>query len=258
MKRFIVDAFVGEGFRGNRAAVVELEEWLADGEMLAAAKDNGLPETAFFKRCGDHFALRWFTPDIEMDLCGHATLATAHVVAHILRAERSRIHFETASGDVFVDVAPDGMLTLDFPSRMPLPDVLPAQIAEALSVKPKEVLKSRDYVLLYDSQEEIEQMRIDRALFDLINIDPGGVVITVAGRSCDFVSRFFMPQATILEDPVTGSAHCSLVPFWAERLGKEEMVAQQLSATGGVLYCRNCGARVHISGYASEAAPDGI
>lgn len=253
MTRHYVDAFVGEGALGNRACVIELEEWLPDSEMLQLAKEALLPETAFFLNRGGRFALRWFTPDIEMDLCGHATMATAYAISSIFKYVTDDVIFDTASGEVRVRVSSDGLLTLDFPSRMPVPAVLPEEISGALSYKPQEVYKARDYVLLYDSQEKIEKMEIDRELFDRINLDPGGVIVTAPGEDCDFVSRFFTPQATILEDPVTGSAHCSLTPFWSSRLGKSRLSARQLSESGGVLLCEDAGERVFISGRAEKA-----
>lgn len=253
MTRHYVDAFVGDGAGGNRACVIELDGWLPDAEMLQLAKDAALPETAFFVRNGERFALRWFTPDIEMDLCGHATMAAAYAISSIFRYVPDDVVFDTASGEVRVRVSRDGLLTLDFPSRMPEPAVLPEEIFEALSFKPLEVSKARDYVLLYDSQEKIGQMQIDRTLFDRICLDPGGVIVTAPGKECDFVSRFFTPQATILEDPVTGSAHCSLTPYWSRRLGKKLMTARQLSESGGVLFCEDAGERVFISGRAKKA-----
>ena len=172
--------------------------------------------------------MRWFTPDIEMDLCGHATLATAHCIKSILNYPSSTIFFETLSGDLTVNVENEYYF-LDFPSRMPIESELPEAISKALNIQPKEIYKSRDYVLVYDNQEAIEHIQINRQFFDQINLGHGGVIVTAKGNECDFVSRFFTPQATILEDPVTGSAHCSLIPFWATRLQKNELKAMQLS-----------------------------
>lgn len=280
MNQYYIDAFTGPAATGNRACVIELDEWLPTEKMLELAKRNGLPETAFFvKQEGDdQYALKWFTPDIEMDLCGHATLATGYAISSLIYPKINNsissgnnfssnsnknhcinrvLKFDTNSGEVAVEVAPDGRLTLDFPSRMPEPAKLPENIMNALNFKPLEVYKARDYVLLYSGVDQIENIEINRAEFDLINMDPGGVIITApaAGSKytdCCFVSRFFTPQATILEDPVTGSAHCSLIPFWAKRLGKSDLTARQLSKTGGILYCKDQGERVKISGYATE------
>lgn len=244
-----IDAFTDKIFGGNPACVVPLDEWLADDILLKIAKENAVAETAFFVDNGDKIHLRWFTPEFEMDLCGHATLATAHCLQTILQYSNDKIVFETLSGDLTV-VADKGLYKMDFPSRMPSVDSLPEIIEQSLNIKPKEVLKSRDYVLVYDNETDIRNIKINRQLFDQINLDPGGVVVTAMGDSCDFVSRFFTPQASILEDPVTGSAHCSLIPFWATRLNKNELYALQLSERVGKLFCEYKGSRVLISGQA--------
>ena len=244
-----IDAFTSKVFGGNPACIVPLTEWLPDDMLLKIAKENAVPETAFFVDKGHKIHLRWFTPDIEMDLCGHATLATAHCLKAILNYPHNKIHFETASGDLSVSIE-DGLYYLDFPSRMPVAAELPEIIKQSLSIQPNEVYKSRDYLLVYDKEQDIANIKIDRQLFDQINLSPGGVIITAKGDSSDFVSRFFTPQASILEDPVTGSAHCSLIPFWANRLGKEELYAKQISDRMGELHCRNNGDRVIIGGKA--------
>lgn len=248
-----IDAFTDTVFKGNPACVVYLEDqWLSDEIMQSIAAENAVAETAFFRRREqDHeFDLRWFTPEIEMDLCGHATLATAHCIHTILKADSDVYTFHTASGELKVRID-DQHYLMDFPSRMPVQSDLPAIIASSLSAPPLEVHKSRDYLLVYATQEDVEQIQIDRNLFDTINLDPGGVIITAPGDDCDFVSRFFTPQASILEDPVTGSAHCSLIPFWANRLQKQDMIAQQVSERGGHLICHNKGERVIIGGKAT-------
>jgi PhzF family phenazine biosynthesis protein len=244
-----IDAFTDKIFSGNPACIVPLDTWLTDDILLQIAKENAVAETAFFVFKADKIHLRWFTPEIEMDLCGHATLATAHCLKTILNYESDKIIFETLSGDLTVLVDND-IYKMDFPSRMPSKDLLPEIIENSLSIKPKEIFKSRDYVLLYDNETEIRNIKIDRQLFDKINLDPGGVIVTAKGDNCDFVSRFFTPQASILEDPVTGSAHCSLIPFWATRLNKNVMTAYQVSDREGKLYCENRGDRVIISGQA--------
>ncbi len=244
-----IDAFTDKMFRGNPACVVPLTEWLPDELLLKIAQENAVPETAFFVDQGDTIHLRWFTPDIEMDLCGHATLATAHCLKSIMNYPHNEILFETLSGDLSVSIV-DDVYYLDFPSRMPVAAELPEIIKQALSIQPKEVYKARDYLLVYDKEQDVATIKIDRQLFDQINIAPGGVIVTAKGDSCDFVSRFFTPQASILEDPVTGSAHCSLIPFWSERLGKEELRAMQISDRMGELLCRNKGDRVIIGGKA--------
>ena len=244
-----IDAFTDTIFGGNPACVVPLDKWLPDDVLLKIAKENAVAETAFFVDNGDKIHLRWFTPEIEMDLCGHATLATAHCLKTILNYQSDKIIFETLSGDLNVLVHKD-LYKMNFPSRMPVADNLPETILTSLNIKPKEVLKARDYVLVYENETQIRNIKIDRQLFDQINLDPGGVIVTSIGDECDFVSRFFTPQASILEDPVTGSAHCSLIPFWAERLNKKELFALQVSERIGKLYCEDQGSRVIISGKA--------
>lgn len=244
-----IDAFTDKIFGGNPACVVPLDNWLSDDILLKIAKENAVAETAFFVDNGDKIHLRWFTPEIEMDLCGHATLATTHCLKTILDCKNDKFIFETLSGDLTV-VVENEIYKMDFPSRMPSSESLPTIIEKSLNIKPKEVLKSRDYVLVYENEKEVRNIKIDRQFFDQINLDPGGVIVTAPGDNCDFVSRFFTPQASILEDPVTGSAHCSLIPFWAERLNKVELYALQISERLGKLFCENKDQRVLISGQA--------
>jgi PhzF family phenazine biosynthesis protein len=249
LKLYQIDAFTDTIFGGNPACVVPLDNWLPNDTLLKIAKENAVAETAFFVDKGDKIHLRWFTPEIEMDLCGHATLATTHCLKTILNYKKDKIIFETLSGDLTVMIEND-FYYLDFPSRMPLENNLPENISKSLNIQPKEILKSRDYVLIYDSEEEIKNISINRQFFDEINLDPGGVIVTAKGENCDFVSRFFTPQASILEDPVTGSAHCSLIPFWAKNLNKKVLYAQQVSERLGKLYCEDKGDRVIIGGQA--------
>jgi PhzF family phenazine biosynthesis protein len=249
LKLYQIDAFTDKLFGGNPACVVPLDSWLPDDILLKIAKENAVSETAFFVDKGEKIHLRWFTPDIEMDLCGHATLASAHCLATLLHYKKDKIIFETLSGDLMVKVG-NGQYTLDFPSRMPVTENLPSIISASLNSQPKEVLKSRDYVLIYENETQVRNIEINRQVFDQINLNPGGVIVTAVGDHCDFVSRFFTPQASILEDPVTGSAHCSLIPFWAKRLNKKELYAQQVSERMGKLFCEDSGDRVLISGQA--------
>lgn len=244
-----IDAFTDNIFGGNPACVVPLRQWLPDELLLKIAKENAVAETAFFVETGDTVHLRWFTPEIEMDLCGHATLATAHVLIAIRHYPKGSIVFDTLSGPLRVTADGD-TYTLDFPSRKPAPAALPESIKNALSLQPNVVLKARDYVLVYETEQDIRNITIDRQIFDQINLDPGGVIVTAKGTHCDFVSRFFTPQSSILEDPVTGSAHCSLIPYWSEQLGKKELKAVQLSERQGNLFCFDKGERVLISGKA--------
>jgi len=249
LELYQIDSFTDQLFQGNPACVVPLDNWLPIDILLKIAKENAVAETAFFVNKGNKFHLRWFTPEIEMDLCGHATLATAHCLKTILNFPNNKIVFETLSGDLTVLVEND-LYHLDFPSRIPEVTHLPEIIRKSLNIQPKEVFKSRDYVLVYNSEEEIKNIKIDRQILDQINLDPGGVIVTAKGNNCDFVSRFFTPQASILEDPVTGSAHCSLIPFWASKLKKKDLLAMQLSDRGGKLQCKDNGDRVIISGQA--------
>jgi len=244
-----IDAFTDHVFGGNPACVVPLGSWLPDSMMLKIAKENAVAETAFFVEDDGQFHLRWFTPEIEMDLCGHATLATAHCLKTILNYKEDTIVFKTLSGELPVSISGD-LYVLDFPSRMPVLSTLPQAIKNSLNIQPLEVLKSRDYVLVYDNESDIRNIKINRNEFDQINLDPGGVIVTAKGDHCDFVSRFFVPQASILEDPVTGSSHSSLIPFWAAKLNKKQLSALQLSDRVGKLFCVDNGNRVLISGQA--------
>jgi predicted PhzF superfamily epimerase YddE/YHI9 len=244
-----VDAFTDTIFGGNPACVVPLEHWLEDDMLLKITKENAVAETAFFIPAGDHYHIRWFTPDIEMDLCGHATLATAHVLMEHLRIPADVVTFESRSGLLTVTRQAVGY-TLDFPSRMPVACELPEIIRQGIDLQPKEVLKARDYVLVYEREEDILNIKLNRQVLDQINLDPGGIIITAPGNSVDFVSRFFTTQSTHFEDPVTGSAHCSLIPFWSKRLNKTEMTALQLSDRVGKIYGVDAGDRVLITGQA--------
>lgn len=246
---FQVDAFTDTIFGGNPAAVCELTQWLPDNVMQKIAKENCVAETAFFLAVDDGYEIRWFTPEFEIDLCGHATLATAHVITRHLQPALSFVKFYSKSGKLTVS-ADNDMLTLDFPSRKPEPCPAPQMIIDAIQAEPIEVLQSRDYVLVFDDEDKIKKIEPDLVLLNQIDLGMGGIVVTAKGNSVDFVSRFFTPQASIMEDPVTGSAHCSLIPYWSEKLQKESMVALQLSSRVGKLFCKNLGERVLISGKA--------
>ena len=246
-----VDAFTDRTFGGNPAAVVPLEAWPPDALMQAIALENNLSETAFFVREGDHYGLRWFTPQIEVSLCGHATLASAFVLYECLGASAGVLEFETRSGRLRVSRGDAGRLVMDLPSWMPAAwDDLPA-VAGALRAAPSAASKSRDGLALFASESEVRALAPDFAAVE--ELDCLGLIATAPADSAgvDFVSRFFAPGAGIDEDPVTGSAHCTLIPFWAERLGKSEMVAHQISARGGELFCRQRGDRVEVAGRAT-------
>jgi len=244
-----VDSFTNEIFGGNPACVVPLKKWLSDDILLKIAKENAVAETAFFIIELNEVHLRWFTPEIEIDLCGHATLATAHILISELNYSSNKIIFNTMSGKLEVTYN-DGFYYLDLPSRKPQKTLLPEQIKSALNIQPKEVFKSRDYMLVYENQSDIESLVINRYFFNQINLGYGGVIVTSKGDNVDFVSRFFTPQATILEDPVTGSSHCTLIPYWSSILLKKHLEAIQLSERGGRIFCQDLGNRVVVGGQA--------
>ena len=241
-----VDAFTQGPFSGNPAAVCPLDAWLDDEVLQNIAAENNLSETAFVVAGETGYGLRWFTPAIEVDLCGHATLAAGHVVLNHLRPELDSVAFETMSGTL--TVSRDGeRLSMDFPSRPPTPAAVPQALIDALGATPSEVHMSRDILAVFDDEASVRRLTPDQA--GLLALDEGlGVIASARGDSVDFISRFFVPKAGIAEDPVTGSAHCTLVPFWAERLGKSQLIAHQVSRRGGELYCEHRGDRVIISG----------
>lgn len=246
---YLVHSFVGENLFGSPACVVLLHNWLSDVELKSIAKRNAVPETAFVLLDNTGFAIRWFTPEIEMDLCGHATLAAAHVLFEEKRALDNFLIFKSASGNLEIQKERE-ILWMKFPIREAIPAECPGLILDAFSIKPKEILKARDYIFVYDSEAEISKMIVNQEKLNTINIDPGGICITSQGNSCDFVSRFFTPQASIFEDPVTGSAHCSLVPYWSKRLNKNVLHAKQISEEGGELFCKLTKENVVIGGKA--------
>jgi len=247
---FQIDAFTDKLFGGNPAAVCPLKEWLPDNTLLNIAKENNLAETAFFVHKENNlFHLRWFTPEIEMDLCGHATLASAYVIFNDLNYKSDEVIFDTMSGKLAVKKV-DNQLEMDFPSRPPSPSKLPEIISKALSIQPVEIFKARDYVLIYNSENDIKNLKVSASVLSAINLDPGGIIVTSKGTNSDFVSRFFTPGASVFEDPVTGSAHCTLVPFWANRLNKNELHAFQISERKGELVCKLIEDRVTIKGSA--------
>ena len=245
-----IDVFTERLFSGNPAAVCLLEsDWPADDLMQAIAAENNPSETAFVLQKGDWFGLRWFTPTVEVDLCGHATVAAAHVLFSEVRYGAHEILFETLSGSVGVS-RNSGRLVLDFPSRPPKPFEPPANLVDAMGMAPVESLSSRDYFLVFESEKDVAELQPDFSA--MMDWDCLGVIVTAPGDGpeVDFVSRFFAPRAGVNEDPVTGSAHCSLIPYWAERLQKVNMHARQISPRGGILYCRDAGERVKIGGHA--------
>ncbi len=243
-----VDAFSDVLFHGNPAAVVPLDAWLPDEVMQAIAEENNLAETAFYVRKNDHYHIRWFTTVCEVDLCGHATLATAHVLFHHEGHIGEQVIFDSRSGPL--GVRRDGdRLVLDFPVDVLHPVVLPEGLARALGCAPRETFRGKDDLLLvYGKQADIAAMDPDFSL--IARIPCRGVIVTAPGDHVDFVSRFFGPQSGIPEDPVTGSAHTTLVPYWAKVLDKTAFSAQQISKRGGTLQCTLLGDRVAIAGHA--------
>jgi PhzF family phenazine biosynthesis protein len=233
-----INAFTDKIFSGNPACVVPLSEWLPDELLLKIAKENAVAETAYFVDLGSRFHLRWFTPEMEMDLCGHATLAAAHAIREIRKFSGQNIIFETRSGELTVSTEGD-LYIMNLPSRKPAPTPLPELLERSLNIQPQEILKARDFVLVYNSEQEIKDIEIDRSYFDQLELGTGGVIVTAEGSEYDFVSRFFTPKASVFEDPVTGSAHCSLTPYWSEKLQKQEMKAAQLSERGGHLLVKD-------------------
>jgi len=247
IKQYQVDAFTTEVFAGNPAAVCPLEGWLEDDVMQAVAGENNLSETAFFVPTASGFHLRWFSPVREVDLCGHATLATAHVLFEHLGYAKPVVTFETRSGELLVEQR-DGRLAMDFPASRPAPCFAPDALIAGLGQQPVEVLSAEDYVAVFEDEATIRGMAPDLAR--LGELDLRGVCVTAPGDGVDFVSRFFAPKYGIPEDPVTGSAHCALAPYWAARLGKAELEARQVSARGGAIHCQVNGDRVVLSGSA--------
>lgn len=243
---FEVDAFANKLFRGNPAGVCPLTKWLDDALMQSIATENNLSETAFFVPRGDDYDLRWFTPTVEIDLCGHATLASAFIVFSELGFRGDTVHFHSKSGRLTV-LRNGDILTLDFPSRPRRPCTVPEALIKGLGKRPVEISKARDYFCVFASAEDVRVLQPD---FGLLGTLDEKVIVTAPGTDCDFVSRFFAPTAGVNEDPVTGSAHCTLIPYWAKRLGKTKLFARQLSKRGGELFCEDAGERVRIGGNA--------
>ena len=248
LKLFQVDAFTDRLFGGNPAAIVPLESWLPDATLQAIAAENNLSETAYFVIQGNRYHLRWFTPSCEVKLCGHATLASAWVLWEKLGERAPLIRFDTRSGELRV-TREDGLMWLDFPADPPRPCAAPPALVSGLGRTPREVLVAGNYVALFDDAETVRDLAPD--FCQLATLDNHGVIVTAPGRDCDFVSRFFAPKFGIDEDPVTGSAHCTLAPLWAGRLGKTSLRARQISHRGGELRCELAGERVRIGGQAA-------
>jgi PhzF family phenazine biosynthesis protein len=245
---FQVDAFSSSVFAGNPAAICPLDQWLPDETLQAIAAENNLAETAYFVRNDGRFQLRWFTPACEVDLCGHATLASAYVLFHELKEPGDTLRFDTKSGELIV--RRDGhLLAMNFPSRPPEPVEADPKLAAAMGGALIEILAARDYLIRYRSEADVRRLAPDMEALKKIN--RFAFIATAPGDECDFVSRFFAPAKGIPEDPVTGSAHCTLTPYWARELGKTSLRARQISPRGGELLCKLLADRVEIAGHAA-------
>jgi PhzF family phenazine biosynthesis protein len=247
---FHVDAFTAKAFAGNPAAVCPLTQWLDDSYLSLVAAENNLSETAYFVPHGDYYELRWFTPQCEVKLCGHATLASAWVIMRILSPGLNSVRFETRTGEALAVSRESDLLAMDFPALAPWNCTTPPQeLIEGLGKPPALVMQIEDnFFAVYPSQDDINRIRPDFRLLERLH--PFGVAITAPGEDADFVSRYFAPSYGISEDPVTGSTHCSLAPYWAQRLEKKKLYARQISERGGELWCEVKGERVVIKGNA--------
>ena len=247
LKIYQIDAFAEKPFEGNPAAVVPLTQWLPDTTMQAIAAENNLAETAFYVHANSGFHIRWFTPNKEVKLCGHATLASAFVLFNILNYDSDAIMFESLSGPLYV--AKDGdLLTLDFPNQEPQSTYAPEALIRGLGKAPVECYKNEDFLAVFESEGDISEMTPDHN--ELKKLDLRGVIVTAPSSEYDFIARFFAPKYGIPEDPVTGSAYTQLTPYWGRKLSKSKLRAKQISSRGGKLLCELKGDRVLISGSA--------
>lgn len=242
-----IDAFANKTFEGNPAAICPLQDWLPDETMQSISEENNLSETAFFVPTGNGFHIRWFTPVAEVDLCGHATLASAYVIFTFLGFDGSTINFESKSGLLKVE-RKESLLVMDFPSQAPVPCQIPEEIKKAFAHKPIACLKAEDYIVVFRDEDEVASAQPDLAA--LSKLDSRGVVITAKSSEYDFVVRFFAPKFGIAEDPVTGSAYTQLIPYWSNILGADKLHARQVSCRGGEVFCEALGNRVKIAGKA--------
>ena len=245
-----IDAFTNKVFSGNPAAVCPLENWLDDQTLQSISAENNLSETAFFVKKDEHYEIRWFTPKTEVDLCGHATLASAFVIFNHINQTAQSVTFKTKKNGMLHVNREGALLAMNFPARKASPCPIPDQLIESLGERPEQVLLARDYLVVYDSEQIIQSLKPNMNL--LMDLDALGVIITSVGERSDFVSRFFAPKVGVPEDPVTGSAHSTLIPFWSEKLGKKKLHAFQVSSRGGELFCEDLGQRVKIAGNAVQ------
>lgn len=242
-----IDAFAEKIFEGNPAAVVPLEKWLPDKNMQAIAEENNLAETAFFVPAKNGFHIRWFTPNKEVKLCGHATLASAYVLFNILGYKGDLLSFESLSGRLTVSKKGE-LLTLDFPSQPPVLCEIPLMLSKGLGKAPLECLANEDYLVVFEKEEDVLGIAPDYQLLQQLNLR--GVIVTAPSTEYDFVVRFFAPKYGVPEDSVTGSAYNQLMPYWSQKLGKARLNAKQVSARGGEVFCELKNSRVLISGCA--------
>ncbi|MGW8115167.1 PhzF family phenazine biosynthesis protein [Caproicibacterium sp. NSD3] len=248
IKYYVVDAFADMPFHGNPAGVCLLDKWINDAVMQQIAFENNLAETAFLLKQNGYYDLRWFTPKVEIDLCGHATLGSAFILMNYVDPSLKHVDFHTKSGLLSVTRTGD-IYSMNFPSRKAIPCAKPTVLEKALGINVKATFQSRDLLVLLENEFEVANLHPNLSLLAEVK-NSFGIIVTARSSSCDFVSRFFVPNAGIDEDPVTGSSHCTLIPFWSEKLHKKDMIAHQLSTRGGILICKDCGDRVSIGGRA--------
>lgn len=248
MKQYIVDAFTDKVFHGNQAAICILDEWLTEELMMDITRENNFSETAFAVKEGEKYHLRWFTPGGEIDLCGHATLACAYVLFRFYITEADTVTFSTLSGDLIVRKNGE-LLEMEFPAYDLKPVPVTEEMTEAIGVEPKAAFMGRDLLCVLDDENEVRQLSPD--IEKIMKIDGLLLHVTAQGRETDCVSRSFAPKLNVTEDPVCGSGHCHIVPYWAEKLGKNDIAAYQASKRGGTLYCRVDGDRIFLAGKAA-------
>lgn len=255
MKQYVVDAFTDQVFSGNPAAICIMEQWPTDELMMKITCENNLSETAFAVKAGEHYKLRWFTPGGEIDLCGHATLAAAYVIIRFYEPESTKVIFETMSGTLIVEKKGD-LYEMDFPAYDLKPVEITEEMVKAIGARPIEAYMGRDLLCVFDNEETVRSLKPD--MEGLLKIDGLLLQVTAKGSEFDCVSRSFAPKLNVKEDPVCGSGHCHIIPYWAKTLGKDDLVAWQASPRGGTLYCKNCGKRVKLSGKAVLYAESNI